>query len=134
MPDDTCTPQAARGSEAAPEAAWMVHAETQTCAISQSPVWADEQFSFLELQPLQDSATDASVLPFQHLAWSKVWPQCLVDNPPAHTHTHPPHPPPPAQVSSLRPPPLQTHLPSCLPWQALFTAGHISRQSSCQDH
>lgn len=68
----TSTSQAAGPPDAAPEAAWMVHAETQTCAIPQRPIWADEQFSFLELQPSQGTADDASVKLNQQPAWSKV--------------------------------------------------------------
>ena len=34
-----------------PDPAWMMHAEVQTFAPSQAPLWADDQFSFLELQP-----------------------------------------------------------------------------------
>jgi len=38
--------------------AWMVHAETQTCSSSQAPLWADEQFAFLELSRPPSHAGD----------------------------------------------------------------------------
>ena len=48
------------------EPAWMMHTEVQTCAMLQSPLWADEQFSFLELQSdLNESKASGS-------SWLKV--------------------------------------------------------------
>ena len=73
MPGGARTPQKApQGSGRGPDPAWMVSAETQTCAPSQTPTWADEQFSFLELLPSQSSDTDDSDKTSQQAAWSKV--------------------------------------------------------------
>ena len=48
-PDDGASPQKSAVSPRA-EYAWMVNAETQTYDSSHPPLWADDQFSFLELQ------------------------------------------------------------------------------------
>ena len=60
-----------------PESAWMVNAETQTCASSQPPLWADHQFTFLELRPPANGAKDEqggeSAKPRdQRRSWSKA--------------------------------------------------------------
>ena len=55
--------------------AWMVHAETQTCSSSQAPLWADEQFAFLELSRPPGHARDEEVCVQPHAqqrTWSKV--------------------------------------------------------------
>ena len=55
--------------------AWMVHAETQTCSSSQVPLWANEQFAFLELSRPPGHAGDEEerVQPHaQQRSWSKV--------------------------------------------------------------
>ncbi len=46
------------GGPPATPPAWMVHAETQTCSSSQAPMWADEQFAFLELSRPPGHARD----------------------------------------------------------------------------
>ena len=55
--------------------AWMVHAETHTCSASQVPLWADEQFAFLELSrpPGHVGDEEECVQPHaKHCSWSKV--------------------------------------------------------------
>ncbi|KAL0039055.1 hypothetical protein WJX77_006537 [Trebouxia sp. C0004] len=55
--------------------AWMVHAETQTCSSSPAPLWADEQFTFLELSRPPGHAGDEEecVQPHaQQRSWSKM--------------------------------------------------------------
>lgn len=77
MPGGTCTPQKPPGCGGrGPDPAWMVNAETQTCAPSQIPIWADGQFSCLELLPPQSSEADDSVRSSQQAAWSKVRRAC----------------------------------------------------------
>jgi len=50
------------------ESAWMMNAEVQTFATSQAPLWADEQFSFLEMQPDGEQEQTTSSGP----CWTKV--------------------------------------------------------------
>jgi len=50
------------------ESAWMMNAEVQTFATSQAALWADEQFSFLEMQPDGEQEQTTSSGP----CWTKV--------------------------------------------------------------
>lgn len=50
------------------EPAWMMKAEVQTFASLRAPLWADDQFSFLELQP--DAGQEQSALSGH--CWTKV--------------------------------------------------------------
>lgn len=52
----------------------MVNAETQTCASAQTPLWADEHFSFLELirTPSTSAEEEDVQLPAKQRTWCKV--------------------------------------------------------------
>ena len=70
---DVASPQKPAASPRA-EPGWMVNAETQTCASAQTPLWADEQFSFLELIRTAGTSADEQdmQLPAMQRTWCKV--------------------------------------------------------------